>query len=413
MLVPSNWVAQRRGLHSAVLETDSSLRSFTACLRIEILQKETQGSFASRDLIHSVACLEAMASTAYLQSSVSHAAFASSTRQTSGVASSSRNFMMPRVHAPTASSSLRSFEGMRAGSSYSKMSNETSTSFFAQTSSQQRSGRRAAAATGRKNQVVALVTYKVAVLGAAGGIGQPLSLLIKMSPLVSDLNLYDIANVNGVAADLSHCNTPAKVQAFTGKDELAAALKDVDLVIIPAGIPRKPGMTRDDLFNINAGIVRDLTEAVAEHAPKALIHIISNPVNSTVPIAAEVLKQKGAFDAARLMGVTTLDVVRANTFVAQEQKQRLIDVDVPVIGGHAGITILPLLSKVKPKTFFESEEVIDRLTTRIQNAGTEVVEVSPHENMDLLRSGLKKDEQMASSLHSLSWKAGCDDDAAV
>jgi malate dehydrogenase len=286
------------------------------------------------------------------------------------------------------------------------MSNETSTSFFAQTSTQQRSGRRVAAATGRKNQVVALVTYKVAVLGAAGGIGQPLSLLIKMSPLVSDLNLYDIANVQGVAADLSHCNTPAKVQAFTGKDELAAALKDVDLVIIPAGIPRKPGMTRDDLFNINAGIVRDLTEAVAEHAPKALIHIISNPVNSTVPIAAEVLKQKGVFDAARLMGVTTLDVVRANTFVAQEQKQRLIDVDVPVIGGHAGITILPLLSKVKPKTFFESEEVIDRLTTRIQNAGTEVVEVSPHENMNLLRSGLKLDEQMASSLHSLSGKAG-------
>jgi hypothetical protein len=53
--------------------------------------------------------------------------------------------------------------------------------------------------------------YKVAVLGAAGGIGQPLSLLIKMSPLVSDLNLYDIANVKGVVADLSHCNTPAKV----------------------------------------------------------------------------------------------------------------------------------------------------------------------------------------------------------
>ncbi len=56
--------------------------------------------------------------------------------------------------------------------------------------------------------------YKVAVLGAAGGIGQPLSLLIKMSPLVSDLHLYDIANVKGVVADLSHCNTPAKVCTF-------------------------------------------------------------------------------------------------------------------------------------------------------------------------------------------------------
>uniref|UniRef100_A0A0A0LSB1 malate dehydrogenase n=1 Tax=Cucumis sativus TaxID=3659 RepID=A0A0A0LSB1_CUCSA len=135
-------------------------------------------------------------------------------------------------------------------------------------------------------------SYKVAVLGAAGGIGQPLALLIKMSPLVATLNLYDIANVKGVAADISHCNTPSKVQDFTGPSELANALKGVDVVVIPAGVPRKPGMTRDDLFNINAGIVKSLVEAVADNCPDAFIHIISNPVNSTVPIAAEVLKQK-------------------------------------------------------------------------------------------------------------------------
>lgn len=58
-----------------------------------------------------------------------------------------------------------------------------------------------------------------------------------------------------------------QVEGFTGPGELAAALKGVDLVIIPAGIPRKPGMTRDDLFNINAGIVKGLIEAVAENAP--------------------------------------------------------------------------------------------------------------------------------------------------
>ncbi|KAH8945195.1 hypothetical protein BDL97_12G028300 [Sphagnum fallax] len=215
--------------------------------------------------------------------------------------------------------------------------------------------------------------YKVAVLGAAGGIGQPLSLLIKMSPLVSDLHLYDIANVKGVVADLSHCNTPAKVAAFTGAGELAAALKDVDVVVIPAGVPRKPGMTRDDLFNINAGIVRTLIEAVADNCPNAMINIISNPVNSTVPIAAEVLKAKGVYDPSKLFGVTTLDVVRANTFVAEKKNLRLIDVDVPVIGGHAGITILPLLSKTRPTVDFTPEE-IEELTVRIQNAGTEVVE---------------------------------------
>eukprot|EP00246_Nothoceros_aenigmaticus_P018056 TRINITY_DN9304_c0_g1_i1.p1 TRINITY_DN9304_c0_g1~~TRINITY_DN9304_c0_g1_i1.p1 ORF type:complete len:400 (-),score=90.45 TRINITY_DN9304_c0_g1_i1:213-1412(-) len=215
--------------------------------------------------------------------------------------------------------------------------------------------------------------YKTAILGAAGGIGQPLSLLIKMSPLVSHLNLYDIANVKGVVADLSHCNTPAKVTGFTGPSELAEALKGVDLVVIPAGVPRKPGMSRDDLFNINAGIVRTLVEAVADHAPNAWINIISNPVNSTVPIAAEILKAKGTFDPRKLFGVTTLDVVRANTFVAEKKNLRLLDVDVPVIGGHAGITILPLLSKARPRADFTQEE-IEELTVRIQNAGTEVVE---------------------------------------
>jgi malate dehydrogenase len=157
--------------------------------------------------------------------------------------------------------------------------------------------------------------FKVAVLGAAGGIGQPLSLLLKMNPLVSTLHLYDVFNTPGVTADLSHTNTSAVVRGYLGKDQLGPALDGMDLVIIPAGVPRKPGMTRDDLFNINAGIVRTLIEGVAKHCPQAIINIISNPVNSTVPIAAEVLKIAGVYDPRRLFGVTTLDVMRANTFV--------------------------------------------------------------------------------------------------
>ncbi|KAL8123567.1 malate dehydrogenase, chloroplastic-like [Apium graveolens] len=269
---------------------------------------------------------------------------------------------------------LKSFSGLKAASSIgcdldSSFSGKNSSaalraSFIrkSQSSSQRTSG---------NLQIQA--SFKVAVLGAAGGIGQPLSLLIKMSPLVSSLHLYDIANVKGVAADLSHCNTPSQVLDFTGQSELGNALKGVDVVVIPAGVPRKPGMTRDDLFNINASIVKNLVEAVADNCPDAFIHIISNPVNSTVPIAAEVLRQKGVYDPKKLFGVTTLDVVRANTFVAQKKNLRLIDVDVPVIGGHAGITILPLLSKSKPSVSFSDEEV-QELTVRIQNAGTEVVE---------------------------------------
>ena len=82
------------------------------------------------------------------------------------------------------------------------------------------------------------------------------------------------------------------------------------------------------------------------YAAQAVVEIISNPVNSTVPIAAEVLKAAGVYDPKRLLGVTTLDVVRANTFVAAAKGLDLKEVDVPVVGGHAGVTILPLLSQV-------------------------------------------------------------------
>jgi malate dehydrogenase len=215
--------------------------------------------------------------------------------------------------------------------------------------------------------------FKVAVLGAAGGIGQPLSLLLKIHPLVSTLHLYDVFNTPGVVADLSHTNTSAVVRGFLGKEQLGPALDGMDLVIIPAGVPRKPGMTRDDLFKINAGIVHTLIEGVAKHCPRAIINIISNPVNSTVPIAAEVLKLAGVYDPKRLFGVTTLDVVRANTFVAEVIGVDPKAVDVPVVGGHAGITILPILSQVKPQFSFTKKEV-DYLTNRIQNGGTEVVE---------------------------------------
>uniref|UniRef100_A0A0A0KI35 malate dehydrogenase n=1 Tax=Cucumis sativus TaxID=3659 RepID=A0A0A0KI35_CUCSA len=115
-----------------------------------------------------------------------------------------------------------------------------------------------------------------------------------MSMLVVSLNLYDIVNVKGVVADISH--------------------------------------------------LKSLVEAVADNCPNAFIHIISNPVNSTVPIAAEGRKNLN-----------------------------LIDIDVLVVGGHAGITIVTLISKTRPSVSFTHEQ-IQELTVRIQNAGIEVVE---------------------------------------
>ncbi|XP_039156844.1 malate dehydrogenase, glyoxysomal-like isoform X3 [Eucalyptus grandis] len=188
--------------------------------------------------------------------------------------------------------------------------------------------------------------FKVAILGAAGGIGQPLAMLMKINLLISVLHLYDVVNTPGITADISHMDTGAVVRGFLGQQQLEEALVGMDLVIIPAGVPRKPGMTRDDLFNINAGIARTLSE---------------------------VFKRAGTYDPKRLLGVTMLNVVRANTFVAEVLGLDPREVDVPVVGGHAGMMILPLLSQVKPLCSFTPPE-IEYLTSRIQNGGTEVVE---------------------------------------
>ncbi|KAI8322489.1 putative MDH1-malate dehydrogenase precursor, mitochondrial [Martensiomyces pterosporus] len=213
----------------------------------------------------------------------------------------------------------------------------------------------------------------VAILGAAGGIGQPLSLLLKLNTAVTRLSLYDLINVPGVAADVSHINTDSAVEYYIGQDQLNAALEGIDIVIIPAGVPRRPGMTRDDLFNINASIVRGLVEAIAESCPHAIIGVISNPVNSTVPIAAEVLKEKGVYDPKRLFGITTLDVVRASRFIRDIRPE--IDTTtlrVPVVGGHSGNTIVPLISLAEPKIELSQKETED-VTHRIQFGGDEVV----------------------------------------
>lgn len=215
---------------------------------------------------------------------------------------------------------------------------------------------------------------RVAVLGAGGGIGQPLALLLKHSPMITELACYDVASFTpGVAKDLSHIETSAQVSAYTGDGELDACLKGCSLVLIPAGMPRKPGMTRDDLFNTNASIAMNLADACARNCPDAIVGIITNPVNSTVPIANEVYKKHGLDHSKKLFGVTTLDVVRANTFVAELKGLDPAKTNVPVVGGHSGVTILPLLSQVGPADTTFTDEEIASLTVRIQEAGTEVV----------------------------------------
>ena len=140
-------------------------------------------------------------------------------------------------------------------------------------------------------------------------------------------------------------------------------------MIIPS--PPSPGPP----LRIPAGIIKSLTKVIASAAPGAIINMISNPVNSTVPIAAEVLKAAGKYSPGKVLGVTTLDIVRAKTFYAAKTGADVETVDVPVVGGHAGVTILPLFSQVKAdKVVKLSRDDLIALTKRTQDGGTEVVE---------------------------------------
>lgn len=214
--------------------------------------------------------------------------------------------------------------------------------------------------------------YKVSILGACGGIGQPLSLLMKLNNKVTNLSLYDLKNAKGVATDLSHIPTLAKVEGFTPEDPqgLHKSLVGSDVVVIPAGVPRKPGMTRDDLFNINAGIILQLAKQIALSAPNAAVLVISNPVNSTVPIVAEVFKKMNVYNPNKLFGVTTLDTIRASTFLAELLEKDPNQIKIDIIGGHSGVTILPLLGEYNGQL---TPDERNNLIHRIQFGGDEVV----------------------------------------
>mmetsp|Transcript_48040 Transcript_48040/g.86887 ORF Transcript_48040/g.86887 Transcript_48040/m.86887 type:complete len:437 (-) Transcript_48040:154-1464(-) len=223
--------------------------------------------------------------------------------------------------------------------------------------------------------------FKVCVCGGAGGIGQPLSLLMSMDPNVKELCVFDldIAMVPpaGVAADLNHIEKKVDVKGFVMKvgekpiDNLEDCLTGCDLVLIPAGMPRKPGMTRDDLFKVNADIAKGLVEACAKYCPKAMLALIVNPVNSIVPAMAELYKKK-ELDPSKIVGVTTLDCVRAAKFVGEITGKNPNYIKIPVVGGHAGVTILPLFSQCKESAGIEAEKIPD-LDKHVQDAGTEVV----------------------------------------
>ena len=146
-----------------------------------------------------------------------------------------------------------------------------------------------------------------------------------------------------------------------------------DIVIITAGIPRKPGMSRDDLLATNAGIVRSVSEQVKKTSPDAIIIVISNPLD----VMTYVAKDTSGFPANRVFGMAgVLDTARYRTFIAERLKVSVEDIQALVLGGH-GDTMVPLVRYTTiagvPLSQFLSQDEIDGLIDRTRKGGAEIV----------------------------------------
>ena len=222
---------------------------------------------------------------------------------------------------------------------------------------------------------------KISVIGA-GNIGGECTRSIAMKEL-GDVVLVDIPNKEkpelhmprGKALDLACCGSIENFDArITGTFDYADTA-DSDVVVITAGLPRKPGMSRDDLVQVNAGIVKNVAENVKKHSPNAIVIVVSNPLDAMVYVA---WKTTG-FPAHRVMGQAgALDVARYKTFLAWELGVSVEDIQGLLLGGH-GDDMVPLPRRTSvngiPVTDLLSADKINACVERAKAGGGEVVKL--------------------------------------
>src|SRR5690348_6564668 len=161
----------------------------------------------------------------------------------------------------------------------------------------------------------------------------------------------------------------SRIIGTNGYDETSGS----DLVVITAGIARKPGMSRDDLLNTNAGIVRDVSEQIAKSSPDAIVIVVSNPLD----VMCYVAKQVTGFPRERVLGMAgVLDTARYRAFLAEAMDVSVRDIQAMVLGGH-GDTMVPLISYTSvsgiPVTQLLAKDKLDAIVDRTRNGGAEIV----------------------------------------
>ena len=214
---------------------------------------------------------------------------------------------------------------------------------------------------------------KIGVIGA-GFVGSTCAHWAAAKQL-GDVVLLDVNEgvAKGKALDLYQSSPVEHFDSIVKGTNKYEDLKGADVVIITAGIPRKPGMSRDDLLKTNAGIMKQVCQGVKTHAPDSVVIVVSNPLDAMAYVAKDVL----GFPRQRVLGMAgVLDGARMRTFIAEELQVSVKDVNAFVLGGH-GDTMVPMprhcsvggipLLEILPK------EKVDAIVQRTRDGGAEIV----------------------------------------
>ncbi len=214
---------------------------------------------------------------------------------------------------------------------------------------------------------------KIALIGA-GQIGGTLAMLTGLRNL-GDVVLYDIVEgmPAGKALDISHLSPVFGLDfKITGTNNIAD-IADADICVVTSGLPRKPGMSRDDLLKINSDIVTSVAESIKKYAPNTLVIVTTNPLDVMV---YQMFKKTG-FAANKVVGMAgVLDTSRYRAFLAEELNVSVDSVSAFVLGGH-GDAMVPVRSYTNvagiPIEKLLDSATLDRIEARVRNAGGEVV----------------------------------------
>lgn len=219
---------------------------------------------------------------------------------------------------------------------------------------------------------------KIALVGS-GNIGGTLAHLAMLKNL-GDVVLFDIAEgiPQGKALDISQsCAVEAASIKIEGSNKYEA-IKGSDVVIVTAGVPRKPGMSRDDLININTGVIKNVAENIKQYCPNAFVIVVTNPLD----VMVWVMQKVSGLPANKVVGMAgVLDTSRFRHFLAEEFNVSIKDVNAFVLGGH-GDTMVPLVrySTIAGipvpdmvKMGWSTQEKIDKIVQRTRDGGAEIV----------------------------------------